>query len=189
MLLLDLGAGASLRALEPWHAPVFATFAEENRADFLEFLPWADFVRDEATAREFLTIYARRAADDSGRIYGLWQGGALVGGTLFRVFDTALSTAEIGVWLMRSARGQGLVSRAARQMIDWACDERGIRRVEWRCAPHNANSIAVAKRLGFRLEGTLREAFVCCGQRQDVQVWSQLAQERGRVEARTGHDA
>ena len=36
---------------------------------------------------------------------------------------------------------------------------------------------AVARRLGMRLDGTLREAFVHNDRHQDVQVWSVLATE------------
>jgi RimJ/RimL family protein N-acetyltransferase len=173
VLFLDLG-DARLSALEPWQANTFATFVDDNRGDLIDFLPWADSVRDEAAARAFLSRYAQRTADDTGRIYGLWQDDEMVGGTLFRVFDTATSTAEIGVWLKRSARGRGLVSRAVERMIGWARDERGIHRIEWRCVPHNLASIAVARRLGFRLEGTLREAFPYRGRREDIQVWALL---------------
>ena len=102
----------------------------------------------------------------------------LVGGTLFRVFSTAASCCEIGVWLSEEARGRGLVTEAVRAMIDWAVDVRGINRVEWRCSPQNTASSAVAKRVGMTLEGVLRESFWHRGRAEDVEVWALLAGER-----------
>lgn len=43
-------------------------------------------------------------------------------------------------------------------------------RVEWRTVPANKRSIAVAERLGMRLDGVLRAAYPHQGQRHDVQV-------------------
>ena len=84
-LALDPTSTAELRALEPWQAGVFAGYVEQHRDDLIEFLPWADSIRDEDGARAFLQRYAERQARDEGRIYGLWEHGVLVGGTLFRV--------------------------------------------------------------------------------------------------------
>ena len=77
-----------------------------------------------------------------------------------------------------AARGNGLVTEAVQAMIDWAMDVRGIHRVEWRCAPENTASSAVARRLGMRREGVLRESFPHRGRAEDVEVWALLASER-----------
>jgi ribosomal-protein-serine acetyltransferase len=124
---------------------------------------------DEQSAREFLQRYADEQARDEGRIFGIWLDGALVGGVLFRVFEVPFGNCEIGVWLAPDAQGRGLVNAAARRLIHWALDTRGMSRVEWRVVPDNKRSIAVAERLGMRLDGVLREAYPYQGRRHDVQ--------------------
>ena len=176
MLSLSLGDGAELRALEPWQADEFAAYVDEARPHLAPWLPWATSITDEATAREFLQRYADRQAADEGRIYGIWLDGRLVGGTLFRIFDVGSGVCELGVWLAPSAQGRGLVTRAARHMINWAF-ARGLQRVEWFCAVDNKPSIAGAQRLGMTREGVLRSAFLVNGTRQDIEVWSLLAGE------------
>ena len=170
--------GAELRALEPWQAAEFAAYTDAHRAELADTIPWAEAVVDEQTARGFLQRYADGAANDERRIYGLYVDDELVGGTLFRVFDTVSSTCEIGVWLSSAARGRGLVTEAVRAMVDWAMDVRGIHRVEWRCSPENTASSAVARRLGMQREGLLRESFPHRGRAEDVEVWALLASER-----------
>ncbi|HEY3714214.1 MAG TPA: GNAT family protein [Jatrophihabitantaceae bacterium] len=177
MLTLPLGDSAELRALEPWQAAEFAAFIEAARPHLAPWLPWATSIIDEAGAREFLQRYADRQAAGEGRIYGIWLEDRLVGGTLFRTFDPASGVCELGVWLASSAQGRGLVTRAARHLIDWAIGTRGLTRVEWHCAVDNKSSIAVAQRLGMTREGVLRRAFLVDGARQDVEVWSLLAGE------------
>ncbi|MEV4414350.1 GNAT family protein [Catellatospora sp. NPDC049609] len=177
MLSHPLTSDAELRALEPWRAPEFAEFIAAHRDHLAPWLPWAVRLTDVDATRAWLQAYAERQARDEGRIYGIWQHGVLVGGTLFRVFDHASGTAEIGVWLAPDAQGQGLITRAATHMIDWVVRERGMHRVEWRTVPTNAASIACAERLGMHLDGRLRECFPHGGVRHDALVYSLLAPE------------
>lgn len=177
MLIYPLTDTAQLRALEPWMAPEFADYIAHNREHLATWLPWAESLVDVEGTRAWLQRYADSQAVDGGRIYGIWLEGRLVGGVLFRTFDTRFGVAEIGVWNSPEAGGRGLVTAAARRMIQWVFAERGMHRVEWRCATTNERSAAVAKRLGMRLDGVLREAFPYRGVRHDVQVWSILAGE------------
>ncbi|WP_230414755.1 GNAT family N-acetyltransferase [Micromonospora tarapacensis] len=74
-------------------------------------------------------------------------------------------------------RGRGLVTRAVGRLVDWVVDERGLHRVEWRTNAGNARSIAVARRLGMRRDGVLREVLPGPDGRIDLEVWSVLAPE------------
>jgi RimJ/RimL family protein N-acetyltransferase len=177
MLTLSLGDGAELRALEPWQADELAAHIDVVREHLRPWIPFASRVVDAASARDLLQRFADWQARDEGRMYGIWLDGQLSGGTLFKDFNAAGGVGEIGVWLAPSAEGRGLITTAVRHMIDWAINVRGLHRVEWRNAPDNERSRAVAKRLGLTYEGTLRSDFVVNGKRQDSEVWSVLADE------------
>lgn len=177
MLVYPLTDNAEMRALEPWRAAEFAEFIERYRGHLAPWLPWAKALTDVEGTRAWLQRYADEQARDGGRIYGIWLGGELVGGTLFRVFEPRFGVAEIGVWLSPEATGRGLITLAATRMIEWVFEERGMNRVEWRCLPSNERSVAAAKRLGMTLDGVMREGFPYDGVAHDVQVWSLLARE------------
>jgi ribosomal-protein-serine acetyltransferase len=177
MFTLPLGDNAELKPLEPWQAGEFTAYLDAARPHLAPWLPWARSLTDEAGVRRWLQRYADRQARDEGRIYGIWLGDELVGGALFRVFDAEYGVCEIGVWLAPAAQGHGLVTRAARHMIDWAFRVRGMSRVEWHCVPSNERSIAVARRLGMTRDGVLRSAYLDDGVRRDVEIWSLLADD------------
>jgi ribosomal-protein-serine acetyltransferase len=177
MLTHPLNDGAHLGPLEPWQAEAFAAHVEKERAHLAPWLPWATAITDAGRARELLQRYADLQARDAGRLLGVWQDGELIGGTLFRVFDTRTGVCELGVWLAAGAQGRGLVTGAARHMIDWAFRARGMARVEWLADVSNARSQAVAERLGMTHEGVLRQAFGFADRRVDLAVWSLLASE------------
>ncbi|PKV88049.1 GNAT family N-acetyltransferase [Streptomyces sp. TLI_146] len=178
MFAISLGDdGAELRPLEPHHAEEYLAHIDRGRDFIGQFIMLAEVSKDLESARAFLQGYADKAAADTGRLYGIWSGGTLVGGVLFRTFDARLGTAEAGCWLEESAVGRGLVTRAVRVLIDWAVEERGIERVEWLAASGNTASINVAKRLGMSRDGVLRSNYPYRGVRQDTEVWSVLAAE------------
>lgn len=52
-------------------------------------------------------------------------------------------------------------------MMRRALDELGYRRYEWKCDSHNAPSRRAAERLGFRYEGTFRQAVVMKNRNRD----------------------
>jgi ribosomal-protein-serine acetyltransferase len=178
MYTISLGDdGAELRPLEPWRAAEFLDHMDRGREFVGQYIGLADVVTDLESSRLFLRAYAERAAADTGRIYGIWVDGRLVGGVLFKTMDVKAGTAEAGCWLEPSAVGKGLVTRAARVIIGWAIEERGIHRVEWLVSSENLASIAVARRLGMTKDGVLRESFPHRGKRHDLEVWSVLAPE------------
>ncbi|MET9421553.1 GNAT family protein [Streptomyces sp. NPDC006540] len=178
MFAISLGDdGAELRPLEPWQAEEFFAHIDRGREYIGRHVGLPDIVKDVPAARAFLRSYADKAAADTGRIYGIWLEGSLVGGVMFRTMDVAQGTCEAGCWLEPTAAGRGLVTRAVTVIIDWAVDVRGMHRVEWIVASANQASINVAKRLGMTHEGTQRELYLYRGERHDEQIWSVLAPE------------
>ncbi|RKN47929.1 GNAT family N-acetyltransferase [Micromonospora endolithica] len=173
-----LTAAAELRPLESWQAEEFLANLDRCR-DHIK--PWvgASFVAtDLAGARDVLERYADRRRRDDGGIWGIWQEGRLVGGVMFVSFDVGQGVCEAGCWLEPGAEGQGLVTRAAERILDWAIRERGIQRVEWHTKAGNVRSVAVAKRLGMSRDAVLRSVGPDGhGGRTDGEIWSVLAPE------------
>ncbi|TXS44281.1 GNAT family N-acetyltransferase [Streptomyces sp. t39] len=177
MFTTPLDDHAQLRPLEPWQAPEFLAHIDRARPLVDPWIPWASLTTDLASARTTLQRYADLSSTDSGRIYGIWRDGVLVGGVMFTRFDAPSGVCELGCWLEEAGQGHGLVTRACRALIDWAFTERGMTRVEWWVAAGNTRSIASARRLGMSREGVLRQRYPHRGLRHDSEVWSVLAQE------------
>jgi RimJ/RimL family protein N-acetyltransferase len=172
---ISLDGGAELRPLEPWQAEEFLAHIDRAREAVDPWIPWASRSTDLESARATLQGYADKQAADAGRLYGIWLDGTLVGGTMFVHFDAADGSCEIGCWLEPAGQGRGLVTQAARHLVDWAVRVRGIHRINWHTRPDNTASRNVAQRLGMRLEGVLRDEYLYDGVRYDTEVWSMLA--------------
>ncbi|MFF8773086.1 GNAT family N-acetyltransferase [Kitasatospora sp. NPDC015120] len=177
MFAVPLAENAELRPLEPWQAPEYLEHIERGRAHIDAWIGWAALATDLDSAREVLQRYADRQAADTARLYGIWRDGTLVGGTMFVQFDARNGTCEIGVWTEPAGQGHGLVTAAVRHLVDYAFTVRGMHRIEWHNRPENLRSRSVAQRLGFTLEGVLRESYLHGGVHHDGEVWSLLAHE------------
>jgi ribosomal-protein-serine acetyltransferase len=70
--------------------------------------------------------------------------------------------------------GRGIVTRACRAIVSEGFSERGLHRIEIRCATGNERSAAIAKRLGFVHEGVLRDAEWLHDHWVDLNVFSML---------------
>ncbi|MFE3188960.1 GNAT family N-acetyltransferase [Nocardia sp. NPDC059240] len=84
--------------------------------------------------------------------------------------------AEIGFWLSPTARGRGLMTRAAQLVTAAALDPAALafERVEWRAFTGNHASAAVARRSGFHFEGLIRGGGMQRGTRRDIWVAGRL---------------
>lgn len=166
-----------LKPLETWHATEFADHMNRAR-DHIR--PWVGpaFVTDTVDgARATLQRYANATAADGARLYGLWDGGKIIGGVMFVTFDPVWGICEIGCWLEPDAVGGGLITRSVALLMKWAFEERSMSRIEWRCRTDNDRSVAIARRLGMRSDGVLRSSWVYDGNRFDKEVFSILRAE------------
>ena len=71
----------------------------------------------------------------------------------------AVPAFSIGYWVRPSAQGFGYVTEAAGLVVDYALDVLGAHRIEIACDPENIRSISIPKRLGFQLEGRVRNVY------------------------------
>ena len=92
--------------------------------------------------------------------------------------------ASVGYWISREMEGKGVVTKCCRVLIDYLFDTMGLNRVQINCNVENARSRAIPEKLGFTLEGTLREVEYLDGRFGDWAVYSLLKREwqfRGRA--------
>ncbi len=110
-------------------------------------------------AEGFITLARTRWAEGVEATWALREGEDLAGMVGLHGI-TYGGSGEIGYWLAPPARGRGLLSEAARAVLDWGFSSSGaaLQRIEWRAVVGNAASARVARTLGFRFEGVLRSA-------------------------------
>jgi ribosomal-protein-alanine N-acetyltransferase len=85
---------------------------------------------------------------------------------------------DVGWLMLPQHQGKGYAAEAGRALLRYLIDELGIHKVEALIAPDNKPSAAVAKRLGFRLEGgPIRDRWFVGGRWLSVNIYGLLAGE------------
>ena len=89
---------------------------------------------------------------------GIWhrESGQLLGNIDLVVKQWRLPWFMIAYWIRQSAAGNGYVTEAVRLLTDYAFDTLHAKRVELAIDAKNERSVSVAERLGFHLDGRLR---------------------------------
>lgn len=85
---------------------------------------------------------------------------------------------EIGYWVATAHTGKGLATEIAGALTRVGFEVEQLHRIEIHCAPDNVRSIAVARKLGYLHEATLRERIARPdGSWRDTMIWTLFARD------------
>lgn len=166
-----------LRLIEERHAEEYYALCIRNRGRFY----WLKDGYSLDDAKQFIRRdLAENFARNNGFQAGIWHEGRLVGAVRFNDVDWRNRSTSLGWWVDEGSEGRGLVAKAVQVMIAHAFSEMRLNRLEAHCHAGNLRSRALAERLGFRHEGTLRGAEAKGDGFVDVAVYGLLASEWGQ---------
>ncbi len=130
---------------------------QESRDELRPWLPFADQSREQC--RDYLSraVAQWHTRDTMGMAIEDRETRHFLGNIGLIVRGWNIGSFEIGYWLRTSAAGHGYMSEAVHLLTDFAFDHLNANRVMIRCDAENARSAAVPTRLGFTLEGRMRQ--------------------------------
>lgn len=165
------GTEVGLRPLRMSDHVAWSELRAASRSHLTPFEPqWAESELSRASFRLRVRIHQREMTDDTGYAFGIFSlsGNALVGGiSLSNVRRGVTQSAELGYWLGRPYTGHGYMTQSVRLIVAHAFGALGLHRVEAATLPHNAPSIRVLERNGFKREGEARSYLKIDGRWQD----------------------
>ena len=173
-----------LRLIECRHAPEIYAAVDRNRLHLRRWVPWVDASHSADDTRKFCESAIRQFAANDGFHAGMWAKGNFVGAIGFHRIDWPNRKTTIGYWLDKSAEGRGWMSAACRAMVDHALLELKLNRVEIRCATQNHKSLAIPRRLGFTLEGTVRQVEWLYDHFVDHEIYGMLKEQWEAMKAK-----
>jgi ribosomal-protein-serine acetyltransferase len=173
---LRLSSVHELRPLEESDAEELYLLIDSNRERLERWMAWAEGQTRERTL-EFIRATRKQIADDNGFQAAILTEGAIVGVAGFHAVDWPNRATSLGYWLGAGEEGRGTMTLAVRALVDHAFARWGLNRVEIRADVENARSRALAERLGFRHEGTLRQALKLADGFHDDALYAVLAED------------
>lgn len=147
-----------LRAPVPSDAPELNALIRSSLPELKPWMIWAQTPPPLAETRAFIRA---RLADFRARTHFMMllvsrRSGHIVGSMAILRIDWAVPKMEIGYWCATRSTGHGYITEAAGALTHLAFETLGAARVEIVCDARNTGSRAVAERLGYRLDGILK---------------------------------
>ncbi|GGR51008.1 RimJ/RimL family protein N-acetyltransferase [Nocardioides luteus] len=155
--------------------PLFALQSDAYVLRYWDSSPWTD----PTQADRFLARCEEMAEEGSGArvVLERAEDGAFLGWCTVNSFNPDFRSASLGYCLAEKAWGQGYATEAAGALLSWAFDTLDLNRVQAEADTRNPASGRVLEKLGFVLEGTLREDCIVDGVVSDTRVYGLLRRE------------
>ncbi|MBM7571154.1 GNAT family N-acetyltransferase [Aquibacillus albus] len=169
--------GISLKLIEKKDAKRIFELTESNRSYLRKWLPWVDETRKVEDTEVFIQSCLEGFANNKSITTAVQFKGEIVGVAGYNELDWSNKVAYIGYWLAEEYQGNGIMTKVAEALTDYAIRELEINRVDIRAAFENMKSRAVPERLGFKYEGCIRQSEWLYDHYVDHAVYGMLANE------------
>jgi ribosomal-protein-serine acetyltransferase len=158
-------------------APAINSAIHESAAHLRQWMPWAQSLPTiEQTTANLAEAIQRAEQDLDYRLLVCDRGGQLLGSSGLHAIDWQIPRAEIGYWIHQRHIGCGYAGEAVDAITRHAAGVMGMRRIELLISDSNRRSCRIPERLGFALEGVLREHRINPdGRRDHTRIYAHIA--------------
>lgn len=157
MLFTSANQSTVLQVIGPQHGPGLFQLLETNRDHLRRWHPWVDLLRSEQDVSRAIIAWQQQDANQQGFHAGIWFNGKLCGMISHLHLDKANRWAALSYWLDAAHQGRGIMTESCRAMIAHGFEVWKLNRITIECATENTRSRAIPERLGFELEGIIRQ--------------------------------
>ena len=119
MTEIQLNAQISMRLMEQRHAEALFEFIESGREKFQQWIPYVSKTKTLEAAVSLVSRFLDMHQNETGYVYGLWDGDKMVGNVLIKDIDPVSQRAEIGYMAARAYQRRGLAHAACTHMIEF----------------------------------------------------------------------
>jgi ribosomal-protein-serine acetyltransferase len=146
-----------LRILQLSHAGEFFAVLDQNRDYLRPWHPWVDLLKSEQHVEKAIQLWNKQYEAHRGFHAGIWFEGHFCGVVNHLNVDFTNRWTALSYWLDASHQGRGIMTACCGAMIEHAFETWKLNRVTIECATENIRSRKIPERLGFKLEGTIRQ--------------------------------
>lgn len=150
---------------------------EENREHLCRWLPWMVQITSPYQLVNIIPVWLKQFAENNGFHAAILYYEELVGAIGLHQVDWANRQTSIGYYLAKKAEGRGIMIRTVRALLNYIFFELELNRVEIRCGERNLKSRAIPEKLGFVMEGKIREGERLTTGYHDLILYSKLSRE------------
>lgn len=175
MISIQIDEKLLLRSYLPEDAAALFSVINESRAHLNPWLGWVSKTTKVEHSQQFIEQSLQQNKESLA--LGIFYDHKLVGGIGMHNWDMEIKRAQVGYWISKGFEGQNIVHRSLNHFLRFLFEKTGLNKVEIHFVPANIRSAHVANRLGFKVEGVIRQGVLRNGMLEDYVVTGLLKSE------------
>jgi len=177
MVSILIDENLMLRTFQPDDAPALFRAVDESRQHLRKWMRWVDVTTKQEHILQFIQRTVQQQHNQTALELGIVHNHHLIGGIGMHDWDHNLKKAQLGYWIRKEYEGQGIINKCLVRFIDFLFEKPGLNKIEIHFMTGNKRSAAVAQRLGFRVEGIIRQSYLMNGKLEDLAITGLLKSE------------
>lgn len=166
-----------LRTLQPEDADELFTIVNNSREHLRGWLPWVDSTQKPEHSLQFIQHSKANAQNQQGIALGIIYHQKIIGSMGMHSWDHHLKKAQLGYWIAKEHEGKGIITKCLKGFIGFLFERVELNKVEVQFMVSNQRSAAVAERIGFKVEGIIRQNYILNGVYHDLVLAGLLKSE------------
>lgn len=166
-----------LRSFQPDDAPALFRAVDESRQHLRKWMRWVDATTKQEHILQFIQRTQQQQHSQTALELGIVHNRAIIGGIGMHDWDHTHKKAQLGYWIRPEYEGKGIVNKCLARFISFLFETPGLNKIEIHFMTTNKRSAAVAERLGFRIEGIIRQSYLMNGTLEDLAITGLLKSE------------
>jgi ribosomal-protein-serine acetyltransferase len=158
MLVFELDNNIKLEMYTPFDAEELFNVIEKNREYLREWLPWVDGTKEVSNINGFLEKSIKEYSEKKRIGYLIKIDKKIVGILDAFLHNKSTETYQIGYWISKVESNKGIMTKSVKILMDLVFNIFNAKKIEIYCATTNLPSNKIPQKLGFKLEGTIRNA-------------------------------
>jgi len=178
MVSITVDDNIVLRTYTPDDAGELFSVINSNRAHLHPWLPWVDKTTKQEHSLQFIEQSLHELNMQQSLVLGIFYYNRIIGGIGMHDWHQPTKRAQAGYWISKDYEGRGIMTRCMTYFTGYLFDRIGLNKVELQFVPANKRSAKMAERLGFKIEGVIRQSTLRNGMPEDLVVAGLLKSER-----------
>jgi ribosomal-protein-serine acetyltransferase len=176
-MILKIDEEISLELINEDHAEQLFEMVDSNRQHLKEWLPWVDSMVSVESFNNHISFCKKKEAEGTDYAFIIMFNNNMAGRIGIHYIDAANRIASIGYWMGEGFQGKGIMTRSCTAIVDHCFHVLDMNRVQIKAATGNKKSRAIAEKLNFKNEGTLRQAELVNEKFLDIVLYAMLKEE------------
>lgn len=175
--LLVVEEGLELHLLRSKDALEIFSVIDSNRDYLKNWLPWIDDIKTPLDENNFIQSTLKEYENGKGVNYSIKLNNQIIGNIGLNWMDYNNRSCGVGYWLSEEFTNNGIMTKCCIGLMKHCFDDLEFHRLVLEVAVNNLPSIAIANRLGMRLEGVTKDREWLYDHFVDANLYALIADE------------